>query len=72
MLSPLFPLFIFGCFWYPLSRCTFVDCGEFYSTGYGKLASFFHIAIKKTVVKVSFQFFFITKGTHLKLWFTSF
>jgi hypothetical protein len=40
--------------------------------GCGKLTSFFHIAIKKPVVKISFQFFFSTKGTHLKLWFTSF
>jgi hypothetical protein len=38
-----------------------------------RLASFlFSYCNKKTVVKISFQFFFITKGTHLKLWFTSF
>jgi hypothetical protein len=36
-------------------------CGS--NTGCGKLASFFHIAIKKTVVKISFQFFYYRRYT---------
>jgi hypothetical protein len=40
-------------------------------TGCAKLASFFHIALKNSSKDI-FSIFFITKGTHLKLWFTSF
>jgi hypothetical protein len=45
--------------------------GECVYTGCGKLASFFHIALKKSSKDI-FSIFFITKGTHLKVWFTSF
>jgi hypothetical protein len=41
------------------------------NTGCGKLASFFRIALKNSSKDI-FSIFFIRKGTHLKLWFTSF